>query len=499
MDLLASLNLSDLPEQQTHISPYVQEILDTTNETTDLLHLGFNVCCCCANKKVTKSCPGCNRVRYCSQKCLDLDCRRFKEMSNVDERDTALGHTAVICSLLQLCQIDDDVDEFDHQRKRGSDRRVGNSLSNYTKDQIEAAQDRIRSEYESYPATIANILMENPFFETRLKKRSSKAEDDHDFNLGPIKQRRCKRDREKTYSSLIVHVVGASQESELWGDFNGEAVTVENVYEAYAEAFVDLANSYHLSEIRVILIGPNCTMSKKTIEKEIMSDSLYKEGNHSKRNRTDLITREQHLYKLILESYPCDYDSSLWNQGFTSESLHEKRFMDRQNVIQDKDLNSVYKIPKADVIFFFNPGFTCRDYNWVHTVCNLPEGIPLVIATNTEMEALADIQYLNDQGIVSENAEDILETSKHDEFETPNRESSKNIVYFGENPFSGLRVRQNGTMANDLYVKNRWLFIVSRTLSPTVKSAVDKEKEKIQETTDPSNIKDKDLKRRYFI
>ena len=30
-------------------------------------------------------------------------------------------------------------------------------------------------------------------------------------------------------------------------------------------------------------------------------------------------------------------------------------------------------------------------------------------------------------------------------------------VMFGENPFAGSRVRQSGTMANDLFVKNRWL------------------------------------------
>ena len=29
--------------------------------------------------------------------------------------------------------------------------------------------------------------------------------------------------------------------------------------------------------------------------------------------------------------------------------------------------------------------------------------------------------------------------------------------FFGENPYSGMRVRQSGTMGNDLYVKNRWI------------------------------------------
>ena len=31
-------------------------------------------------------------------------------------------------------------------------------------------------------------------------------------------------------------------------------------------------------------------------------------------------------------------------------------------------------------------------------------------------------------------------------------------MFFGENPFAGSRVRQSGNMANDLFVKNRWMF-----------------------------------------
>jgi hypothetical protein len=30
-------------------------------------------------------------------------------------------------------------------------------------------------------------------------------------------------------------------------------------------------------------------------------------------------------------------------------------------------------------------------------------------------------------------------------------------VVFGNNPFAGSRVRQSGTMANDLFVKSRWM------------------------------------------
>jgi hypothetical protein len=266
---------------------------------------------------------------------------------------------------------------------------------------------------------------------------------------------------------------------------------VDTVHEAYAEAFVDLSNSLHLKEIHLIFIGPNCPMSTKPVEKVITSDPSNIEGPNSKRNKTDSKVREQPICSLIIESYPCDYNAALWTHGFKPpQSRNEPRSKNSEN---DTD---PCKIPKADVIFFFNPGFTCPDYTWDHTVHSLPKGTPFVVATNTEMEALADIQYLHDMGIVSENADSILETLRNEELQdSTETDSLKEIIYFGENPFSGLRVRQNGTMANDLYVKNRWLFIVAGTTADPVKQIVQNSK---RPASDP--VKDnKELKRKYFI
>lgn len=44
------------------------------------------------------------------------------------------------------------------------------------------------------------------------------------------------------------------------------------------------------------------------------------------------------------------------------------------------------------------------------------------------------------------------------ETDVPDDESAANDTFFSVNPFSGDRVRQSGTMANDIYVKSRWIF-----------------------------------------
>jgi hypothetical protein len=85
------------------------------------------------------------------------------------------------------------------------------------------------------------------------------------------------------------------------------------------------------------------------------------------------------------------------------------------------------------------------------------------------MEGYADIKCLVDGGYIDskEIPTGILETFSNDDPSSLNdkKYSSHNDddddeekkFFFCENPYAGLRVRQSGTMANDLYVKNRWV------------------------------------------
>lgn len=74
------------------------------------------------------------------------------------------------------------------------------------------------------------------------------------------------------------------------------------------------------------------------------------------------------------------------------------------------------------------------------------------------MEGIADCQYLLDQDRIQ-----TIPMALADMFGLYNaggdddEESFESSSIFIENPFSGTRVRQSGTMGNDLYVKNRWM------------------------------------------
>ena len=55
--------------------------------------------------------------------------------------------------------------------------------------------------------------------------------------------------------------------------------------------------------------------------------------------------------------------------------------------------------PPADVVVFFNPGFTCPDYDWSNALSSVDTGTPFLKTTNTELEAFADLRYLVEGGI----------------------------------------------------------------------------------------------------
>jgi hypothetical protein len=120
-----------------------------------------------------------------------------------------------------------------------------------------------------------------------------------------------------------------------------------------------------------------------------------------------------------------------------------------------------------NILIFFNPGFTCPDYNWKDTVSLMKDNIdiPFIVTTNTELEAIADLQYLWDLGLIQEIPAGLIsmfEGNNSEEDQTNFNEQGKTEQDLGSflslNPFCGMRVRQNGTMANDLYIKSRWMF-----------------------------------------
>jgi hypothetical protein len=374
MDLLRSFNLDELPEQQTRTLHLIAE-----NPDFDL-SLGFDACCTCG-KKVGPDCPpiscrNCRRVDYCSDTCRHQDANVSLPISNNDEQETdsALGHSAVVCAVLRLCQDDEAVDNNE-------------DMSNLDSSRIQAAKDRIHTEKESYPATIANVVAEGPCYVQKLRSCS-------------------------TSRKLVFHVIGASVEGELWDYKDGEEDSA--FAKAYADALVGFSDSYNLDTIELVFLGPECP--EMNVKLSISMQSTHKDSPSG---------------DLLIRTIKGHYTVDLLKQS---------------------------EVSKADIVVFFNPGFTVPDYSWTEMLSCIEKGTPFLSTTNTELEGIADCQYLLDQDKIQTIPPGLSEIfglySSCDDGE----ESSTNVnAFFSENPFCGSRVRQNGTMANDLFVKNHWM------------------------------------------
>ena len=377
MDLLASLNMDELPEQQTRTMHLIKEHPDFK------LNLGFDACCTCGKPFVSEvstiRCVSCQRVKYCSEVCRNQDGQVLDVLESVDgvddqEQETAMGHTSVICALLGTINDDEAVEE--------------NDLRKIDAIRLQAAKDRVLSEYESYPATLANVLAEGPCFQQVLSDCTS------------------------TSRVLTIHVVGASDDAELWFAAHNETER----YAAYAEAFADIVESRRLASIEIVFVGPDCPSGEE-----------FQQITTIRSNKRDAAAGELATRTI---------------KGLYSRDLLEQ-----------------HTCKKADIVVFFNPGFTVPDYSWADTLSSIEKGTPFLLTTNTELEGIADSQYLLDQDkiqCIPPGLADIFGLYSAGDDDEPLQDTAGGS-FFSENPFCGSRVRQSGTMANDLFVKNRWM------------------------------------------
>ena len=65
---------------------------------------------------------------------------------------------------------------------------------------------------ESYPASLANILLQGPCYQETLKKLSSSSSS----VVADVTSGECANRTRR----LVIHIIGASEESELWGGNN---------------------------------------------------------------------------------------------------------------------------------------------------------------------------------------------------------------------------------------------------------------------------------------
>jgi hypothetical protein len=309
-----------------------------------------------------------------------------------------------------------------------------------------------------------------------------------------------------TTTEIVLHIVGATTESELWGwdgsnnsaSSSSSSSSSVDVLNAYTEASTNLIT--YLEELlqvpsitlRCIFIGPNCgnsSRSSSSAKIPITTAMNYDTSSLPMKKKSSITTTNSSM--LIIETQCCNYGSSKNN---TKEFL----------------------FPIPDVIIFFNPGFSCPDYDWSSallyasslSMCDNVGGgpIPFLVTTNTELEGYADIKVLLDGGCIniSTVSRDVLEAIDYpiDNRNSRNNKQNEDDFIFGMNPYVGLRVRQSGTMGNDLFVKNRWIICglfqkssiirPSTTTPPTRNKMKDQERKRNRSITDSRNNDDDD-------
>ena len=396
MDFLKSLGVEDLPEQQTR----TMHIMARHPEFS--LQLGFDACCTCGSPFTPSStvvdCPQCQRVSYCSDACRKQDSDAGMAMdqpgSEEDEHESAMGHSSIICTLLKLCNNDEAINE-----ETKDDKTTLNELQNDSSAR-EAAMDRVRSEFESYPATLANVLLQGPLYEAAIHGCSK---------------------------NLVIHIIGASHDGELW---ETPCMKKDDCWNAYAEALAELAESRRLDTIELHFVGPECPKQD------------LKETRHMKSMEGGTAGQ------LVASTHRGEYNADLLRKN---------------------------EITKADLVVFFNPGFTCPDYTWNEALAAIPKGTPFLMTTNTELEGIADCQYLLDNDLIQEIPPMLAEIFGSEVPASSMEDDNGSGPFFNENPFCGNRVRQSGTMANDLFVKSRWMLggvLASKTKQPPHKRRV---------------------------
>lgn len=244
MDVLRSLGLEDVPEQQTRIGSF----LASGGELVDDVKVGFDVCIVCGKQNPKMHCQACKRVKYCSEACRKMD-----SLPPEDEEEQALGHSSVVCTLLRTCDDDELVEGKEDKGMPEAKRRP--------------AFDRVVSEMESYPATLANIICEGPCYQEVLRKNSG--------------------------GEIEIHVIGTSPDSELW-EGHPDPSQEKKVFECYAEALSEMADKFKFQSIQLKFIGPECP-------KKDMQDTIFIKGGKSKCKLVVMTKRVNYSKSLLKE------------------------------------------------------------------------------------------------------------------------------------------------------------------------------------------------------
>lgn len=212
-------------------SSIITELLGEKLTSDPSLCPGHNACMVCGLSTPTPpvSCPECSSVVYCSEKCREVDRRNFQ---STDEED-AQGHTSTVCAMLKKIRSPD--------------------------------RDSCRSELESHPSTLSNLLLSHPSFEEVVSAPSDNSSS---------KQHRRR---------FQVHVVGAEFGSELWTSKKSYGACPYQ--EAYADALDEVCEIGNISSFELVFVGiglPSTSVQKLSGKvKALTLDCKYEEIDSS--------------------------------------------------------------------------------------------------------------------------------------------------------------------------------------------------------------------------
>jgi len=461
-----------------------------------------------SSQKPSKSiitCNACRRINYCSNECLKMDSDPFQDEKEVTEmeEDGARGHGPVVCALLRLCEVDEAVEKgaYDYESQKFGKRGD---------EQWDASCDRIRSELESYPATLSNLLLQsNPYGDMDSNNDYLEEEEEEETenlvdpnqnipfyrpllnNTLKIDQENNKEGNQQFNRCLTIHIIGASEEAELWYGKRGhmqrtkghlsDYFSFPNVYDAYAEALTEVILTYHLDQLQLIFVGPDCPSKNVMIVKTIPCSSS------SSSPQTSSLSQSKKRKKEHAHGHGHGHGHGNFNNNNNNKVKTCELIMQTHRTIYNQSYKSSQSYRKPHMVVFFNPGFTCPDYDWSEALQCVPSNTPYLVTTNTEMEGIADCTYLMDNEYISNLPNDIADIivneDNNDNMKQNDGEMTNlNHQFLTINLYAGSRVRQSGTMANDLFVKNRWILggILNETSNQQepLKKDVDKKRKK---------------------
>eukprot|EP00520_Triparma_pacifica_P015617 CAMPEP_0118666358 /NCGR_PEP_ID=MMETSP0785-20121206/19168_1 /TAXON_ID=91992 /ORGANISM="Bolidomonas pacifica, Strain CCMP 1866" /LENGTH=355 /DNA_ID=CAMNT_0006560655 /DNA_START=96 /DNA_END=1160 /DNA_ORIENTATION=- len=181
------------PSQASNVTDELGELMANDPD----LCPGLNACMVCG-LPTTMFCPKCRMVSYCSKECLKSD-------ACVPMSSPTPGHCVEICDALR------------------------SSSSN-----VNDEEEGDRSELESYPSTLSNVLLSHPSFEG-------------------VVQEGGRRDGKKGERRILqVHIVGAQKGSEVWDEKGGYGGS--GWVSAYSDALDEVCETFDVS-LELVFVG----------------------------------------------------------------------------------------------------------------------------------------------------------------------------------------------------------------------------------------------------